>query len=309
MPTRRAFFGMLALWGIGYQALADGRRVAVLSPSASHPYAVVFEQIKAGIATNAPGRLLWLSVDETADHQQLSNTLKRHEIHTVIAVGRRSLLTAGPMDRDIRVIGAGVTAIPEGYGRPSTVLSLVPEPLLLFAQIKATVPTVRRLVVIYNRQKSGWFVTPAIETAASFGLVLVTLEADDLKTAMRLYQDFFKTADGKRDALWLSQDATTVTDDIVMPFVLMEAWTRRIPVFSNNAYHVKLGALMALYPNNYDIGRTLGSLAFSADSPSSKGLIPLRVAQMAFNRRTASHLGIPVTPSLEADASLIFPDT
>lgn len=286
--------------------LALPRRIAVLTPTPVGPYGAVYEQIKGGIASQAQGRALWLSVEEVGDHQ-LSSILKRHEVQTVIAVGRKGLLAAASLDRDIRVIGGGVTGLPEGYSRPTTVLSLVPDPIFLFAQLKAMVPTVRRLVVIYNPHKSGWFITPAVEAATAFGLTLVPLEADDLKTAMRLYQDFFNGADGKRDALWLPLDSTTVSDEVVLPYVLMESWTRRVAVISNNAYHAKLGTLVALYPNSYDVGQTLWSLAFAADNTSSKGLITLRTAKMAFNRRTASHLGIAVTATLENDASLIFP--
>ena len=75
-----------------------------------------------------------------------------------------------------------------------------------------------------------------------YGIELRTLEAEDLKTALRHYQDFFAEA-GVQDALWLLQDPATVDDATVLPLVLQQSWTRQVTLFSSNLAHVRRGAV------------------------------------------------------------------
>jgi putative ABC transport system substrate-binding protein len=57
--------------------------------------------------------------------------------------------------------------------------------------------------------------------------------------------------------------------------------------------HVKKGVLFALYPDNTGLGRELAALAL-APEPGRTGLAPLRAVRVAFNTRTAGHIGLIV---------------
>src|SRR5213076_1766128 len=91
----------------------------------------------------------------------------------------------------------------------------------------------QRVVVVYDPHQNDWLIRLARDAARVHGLELVATEAEDLKTATRLYRDILAAADPARDVLWLPQDTTTVEDSAVLPLVLQEAWNRSLPVISS----------------------------------------------------------------------------
>lgn len=284
--------------------------IAVIYPDIGEPYRSVFAKIIEGIEDKARVRVASYPVGNTFNPQALSGELKKQDIRVVIALGRNGLKAAGALDRDIGVVASGVVSVPESEGRSTQVLSLAPDPALLFARLKAIAPSTRRVFVTYDPQQNGWLIRLAREAARSNGIELVAQEAADLKTAVRLYQEFFAGADGKHDALWLPQDSVTVEESTVLPLVLQESWNRSIPVFSSSVAHVKRGALFALYPNNVELGRNLAAsaLGVAAGTAPSRGVQPLRDVKAAFNTRTASHLGLHISPWQQQSFDLLFPE-
>jgi putative ABC transport system substrate-binding protein len=148
---------------------------------------------------------------------------------------------------------------------------------------------------IYDPHQNAWMMRLAKEAAHAQGLELVTYEAQDLRTAMKKYQDIFAAADSSQDALWLPQDSTTVEESTVLPMVLQESWSHNLAVFSSSFGHVRRGVLFSLYPNNDELGRHLAGSALgylATGENESTGMIPLREVLMAINLRTAKHLGV-----------------
>jgi len=137
-------------------------------------------------------------------------------------------------------------------------------------------------------------------------------EAQDLKTAVHLYQEILFNSDSKKDVLWLPQDSTTVDETSILPLVLQEAWTRSIAIFSSNVSHVKRGALFSLYPDNIELGRNLAITALgtlnASNSQGQRGMMPLKNVLVAVNIRTASHLGLSLSYKQQRTFSLIFPE-
>lgn len=284
--------------------------IAVLYPDIGEPYRSVFWKIIEGIEDKTNAKVASYAVGPNFNPQTVSSDLKRQDIKVVIALGRNGLKAAGTLDREFGVIGGGVVSPPENETRSGTILSLAPDPSLLFSRLKALSPKIQRIHVVYDPRQSAWLIKLAREAARNHGHELVAIEAQDLKSALAIYQNILANADGKRDALWLPQDSTTVEESLVLPLVLQESWNRGIPVFSSNVSHVKRGALFALYPNNVEIGRNLAASALGivAGTASARGLLPMRDVLTAFNTRTANHLGINPSSSQQQDFSLLFPE-
>lgn len=284
--------------------------IAVFYPDIGEPYRSVFSKIIEGIEEKAQTKVSSYAVGADFNAQTISSELKRQDIRVVIALGRNGLRAANALNREINVVAGGIVSVPEQEARSSTVLSLAPDPALLFGRLKTLSPKIQRVHVIYDARQNGWLIRLAREAARQQGLELVTQEAPDLKTALTLYQGFFQSADGKRDALWLPQDSATVDESLVLPLVLQESWNRSIPVFSSNVSHVKRGVLFALYPNNLELGRNLAAsaLGIATGAPSARGVLPLRDVLTAFNTRTASHLGISPSLVQQQEFALLFPE-
>lgn len=283
--------------------------IAVIYPDIGEPYRSVFSQIIEGIEDRTRARVVSYAVGSSFNAQEVSAELKRQEVRVVIALGRNGLKAAGGLDRDLSVIAGGVVSVPEPDGRGGPVLSLAPDPALLFSRLRSLAPRAQRVFVVYDPRQNAWLIRLAREAAKAQGLELVALEAGDLRSALSRYQTLFAEINPQRDTLWLPQDSTTVEESTVMPLVLQESWAKSVLVFSSSAAHVKRGVLFALYPNNVDMGRNLAASAMDVATSGGgvRGIQPLRDVLTAFNTRTASHLGVVPPAAVQKEFGLVFP--
>ena len=219
-------------------------------------------------------------------------------------------MPAANLDKQFAVVAGGVLSVPESEAQGMLVQSLAPEPALLFAKLKAFAPFVKRVVVVHDPRQNDWLIRLAREAAQAQSLELLALEADDIKGAVRHYQEQLGSLSPKRDALWLPQDSTTVEDSTVLPLVLRESWRQNLVVFSSNAMHVRRGVLFSLYPDNIEIGRFLAGAALASLQPGGqapRGNQALKQLLTAVNTRTAEHLGLDLRASQQR-IHLVFPE-
>lgn len=284
--------------------------IAVLYPDLAEPYRGIFARIIEGIEVRLETTVRVYPLGSSVDVSDLNLKLKRDGIKVVIALGRQGLKAASALNRDVTVVVGAVLAAPEAGERALTGISLMPDPVLLFARLKSLLPAARRVVVVYDPRQNEWLIKLAREAAKAQGLELVAYEARDLAGAARRYEDVFAALDGRADALWLPQDATTVDEITILPLVLRESWNRGVPVFSSSYLHVKKGVLFALYPNNFELGRSLASSATGVltGEPGKRGMSPLREVYAAVNLRTASHIGINIDLRQQRGFDSVFPE-
>ncbi|UGQ48684.1 ABC transporter substrate binding protein [Massilia endophytica] len=297
---------LLSLLGLGplCRALAapPGELLTVLFPDIGDPYRKIFNEIVQGIEEYPGSRVVAIPVSSGTDTAELQSAMKRNGGRIVIALGRQGLKAASALDPAVLVVG-GIASVPEeGKWRG---ISLMPDPALLFSSLRNLVPGVKRVIVVFHPQQSGASVRLAKEAARSQGLELAGYEAPDLASAVRRYEAAFAAADGRRDAVWLPQDSIGADEATVLPLVLRESWERAVPLFSSSMLHVKKGVLFALYPNNVALGRDLAALALNGDR--QHGLAPLRAVRLAFNARTASHIGLRVDAEQQRSFDAVFP--
>lgn len=289
---------------------AGGGNIVVLYPESAEPFRSVFNQIIGGIEDKAANQIITIPVGNNPNISEIAAELRKQDAKVIIALGRNGLKAALAVGMDIKIVAGGLISPPDNEGRPVTLLSLAPDPALLFDRLKTLMPGVRRVHVVYDPRNSGWLIRFARDAARNAGLELVQLEANDLKSALRQYQSVFASADPKRDALWLPQDATTTDDTTILPLVLQESWNKNLAVFSSTLSHVKRGALFSLYPNTTSLGRNLASTALDSLSGTAQpfGTLPLKAVQIAVNLRTASHLGLSLSGRQQQGFDLVFSD-
>jgi putative tryptophan/tyrosine transport system substrate-binding protein len=292
--------------GIKLALATESGGIAVLYPDLGEPYLSIFLKIIEGVEAQAGKPVARFAVGGVVSPGDVVAQLKRQDIKTVIALGRQGMRVASVLEREFGVVAGGVVSPPEGEGRSFPLVSLAPDPKMLFERLKHFMPEVRRVIVVYDPKQNAWLIRYAREAARSLGLELQTIDVADLKTAVRAYQDIFASADPKRDALWLPQDSTSAEESTVLPLILESAWNRSLVVFSSSVTHVKRGALFSLYPNNVALGRQLASSALSLPQNSAPSVVPMRDALLAVNIRTASHLGLQLSPS-QKSFDLVFP--
>jgi len=289
---------------------AGRANMAVVYPDIGEPYRSVFATMIDGIEDRVRGKVFSVPVAMGANPPSLPDELRRRDVRAVIALGRSGLKIASGLDRQINVVVGGVLSVPESEAQGMLVQSLAPDPALLFTKLRSFVPAARRIMVVYDPRQNDWLIRLAREAAKAQGLELLALEADDLKMAVRRYQEILSSLNPKRDVLWLPQDATTVEESAVLPLVLRESWNQNLVVFSSNVVHVRRGVLFSLYPDNAEIGRFLAGAALASMQPGSspaRGIQPLKQVLTAVNTRTAEHLGIDLRASPQR-VHLVFPE-
>ena len=300
-----AFLAMTSL-GVTPSSWAGDASIAVIYPYLGEPYRQIFEKIIEGIENEARTPVTKFALDPDTDINALKSSLARQNIKVVIALGRQGMKTAALLDRSTRVVVGGVLTVPENEAREQSAISLAPDPALLFSRLKALMPSVKRVSVVYDPTINGWLMKAAHTAARAQGLELVAHEAKDVRSAVRIYQEFFSAADSRKDALWLPLDSSTVEESAILPLVLQESWNGSIAVFSSNSTHVRRGVLFSLYPDNVALGKTLARLAKNSAEIGKHGILPLRDVQIAVNLRTAKHLELNLSHQQNFD--MTFPE-
>jgi ABC-type uncharacterized transport system substrate-binding protein len=280
---------ILPVWPVGENG------IAVIFPDIGAPYRGIFEEMIKGVEDKVGTHVEAYPVGSGTDIVELKTRLLHENTKVVIALGRQGMQAAASLNDGAVVVG-GVLTVPENEASRQPLITLSPDPALLFARMKALMPAIKRVFVVYDPGFNNWLIKLAQEAASAQGLQLVTYQAQDMRGAVQSYQEIFSKADGHSDALWLPQDPTAVEESTILPLVLQESWNQNIAVFSSNFGHVRRGVLFSLYPDNEALGRRLASLAegiLNSDAESEKpGMMPLRDVRSAVNARTAKHLGI-----------------
>jgi putative ABC transport system substrate-binding protein len=290
------------------QASIGKGSIAVLYPNVAEPFRTAFINMVQGIEERTRLRVRSYAVDARMDAAELNNQLKRNGTKVVIALGRQGLNTANALDRDLMVLVGGVLLLNDNDNMHG--ISLTPDPAMLFARLRNLLPDVRRVIVVYDPSKTDWLLRIARDAAKAQGLELVAHEARDLAQAAHLYMTLFNGADGRREAVWLPHDSTTVEESTLLPLILKESWNSGVPIFSSNMLHVKKGALFAMTPNNLELGRSLANSAMGLMSGEhrKRGVQPLRELHTAINLRTASHMGLNIGYQQQRTFDFIFPE-
>jgi putative ABC transport system substrate-binding protein len=290
------------------QATAGKGSIAVLYPNVSEPVRSAFISMIQGIEERTRVRVRSYAVEARTDAVELNAQLKQSNTRVVIALGRQGLNVAAGLDRDILVLVGGALLLSDAEIVNVNGISLTPDPALLFTRLRTLLPDVKRVLVVYDPRKTEWLLRLARDAARAQGLELVATEAHDLAQAAHLYSSLIRSADSKRDALWLPHDTTTVEESTLLPLILKESWNNGIPIFSSNVLHARKGALFAMSPNNVELGKSLAgaALGLMAGETRRKGVQPLRELHSALNLRTANHIGLNIGNQQQRTFDFIF---
>lgn len=245
---------------------------------------------------------------QEVDLQDADASEKLEKASLVVAVGQKALARAREEVSVpvvfCMVIGASRAALADNI----TGVPVEPDPASVLRSIKAVVPSVRRLGVIYNPKTSELWAPEAQRSAAANGLSLVTGEV--LSAAE--VRDALGGLAGKIDALWLPADPKLYNKDL-FAFLLGFCAERKLPLFGFLESFTEAGALASISPDYADVGERAGRLAAGLLArPFSKRLpVPGPVfapGNLSLNLRTAAVLGIDVPPEAITHAKRTFPE-
>ena len=121
--------------------------------------------------------------------------------------------------------------------------------------IKKILPKIKKLGILYNpgELNSVSIVEKLEQLCPTLGITLIkqTIDktGDVAQSALKLSQNV--------DAIFISNDNTALS---ALPLIVKSAKTKKIPVFVSDTDAVSLGAIAALGPNQYEIGKQTGRM-------------------------------------------------
>jgi putative ABC transport system substrate-binding protein len=233
-----------------HTTLAYAYDVLVLQ-SHRHP---AYEETLRGFRAvhHGPMRVVVLSDYAEAD---ISRIVREDRPSLVLAVGDSALAAARKL-RQTQVVALMALGIHDRRNSPSNLAGIgmfapAERYLELFKRMKT-----RRVGVVYNPAKSGWYLGQARDAAQQAGIELVVREVRNPRDTLNQLNDL----KGKVDALWMLPDTTAVTRETSEAYFRFSQ-EERVPVVSFASAYLGLGAAAVLEIDRGELGRQAGEMA------------------------------------------------
>jgi putative ABC transport system substrate-binding protein len=266
----------------------------VLYPDVPAPYRKVFKEIADGIAQSVDARpLCAMTLTNPADPARIRDFVNTQSPQVVVTLGRIATQAYEASGSVVpQLIGALDISLQTRPGASG--MSLAVDPDLLFEQLLAIAPRVKRVLVVYDPRRDTWVMERARRAAAARGLELHMEAVSTLVEAAPKYGEYVRNARSGLDALWLTSNTALTRDPSLRSYLIEQAWLRRVILFSDTLEHAQAGMLFAPYPDARALGKRLGEMALRlADAPDKPlGIEMLRDIKIALNARIARHLGL-----------------
>jgi putative ABC transport system substrate-binding protein len=308
---RAAFFARLACsMLLLLNSLHVHAETAVLYPDIREPFRSVFMSIAKGISDALDGKVETRALTDTDTAADILGWTRKENLRPIITLGNHAFSMTPELSKEMPVVIGAVNMSPELLNGSYYGITLDPEPAALLLRLKSLIPKVSRVTVVYQKEQDKWMIDKAIKPAHELGLTLNAVAVETLQEAANKYREILNNQQRDSDALWLPQDSAVLDEQAILPMILKEAWDRQLIVFSSNPSFVKRGVLFALYPDNYNMGRSLGSMVKrlqGSSSPDAQHVESLNDLLIAFNVRTAAHLDITYSREDLNKFDLVFP--
>ncbi|HEY3309988.1 MAG TPA: ABC transporter substrate binding protein, partial [Desulfuromonadaceae bacterium] len=169
------------------------------------------------------------------------------------------------------VAGIGMFVQPERY-------------MNIFKGMKA-----RRIGVIHNPAKSGWYLRQAQQSAHQAGIELIVRTVQGPRDTLNQLESLA----GKVEALWMLPDTTAVTRDTAEAYFRFSQ-EQRIPVISFAAAYLGLGAAAVVEIDRVELGRQASDLVigFLTGKDSGASFDYPQKTLIKANQSVLKHLGI-----------------
>lgn len=128
----------------------------------------------------------------------------------------------------------------------------------------------RRVGVIHNPAKSGWYLRQARQAAEAVGIELVTREVSVPRETLGHLSEFA----GKVDALWMLPDSTAVTRETAEAYFRF-GQQHSLPVVSFAPNYLGLGAAAVLEIDRIALGRQAGEMIMTLLKGESVESVPV----------------------------------
>jgi putative tryptophan/tyrosine transport system substrate-binding protein len=266
--------------------MASAWDVLVVQKYHAKPYAEVVRGFRD--ATNARVSELILS---EANGENSVREIRRRGPDLILAIGLDALVRVKKI-RDIPIIYCMVLNPAAVLGNESNItgisMNIAPEKQL--AVLQKTIPTLKKIGLVYNPRQTGSIAAKAHAAAEKAGLRFVALKAEQAKDLPRQLENLPRDL----DIYWMLPDSTFTSPEAVESLFLFSIRSR-IPVLTFSERYLRMGALISLGLDAVGIGKQAGEMAERIRSGAKAGDIPRADAERltpVINRAVAVKFGI-----------------
>ena len=282
----------------GTSALEKTERVAILKSANIAPYNQAIQAFKNNLAIKESLLHEYLLEGELGEKSDIVPKILGSRADVVLAVGLKATLMAKIEIREIPVIFCMVLN-PKRYNLEAPNLKGISLAIPLRDQLlllQTVVPTVSRVGVLYDPEKSGPLVKNGEAQVHELGIELVGQKVSSQKELPAALREILP----RIHALWLFPDSTVLTEDS-FEYLLKVSLEKRVPVMGFSTGLVQKGALLGTYINYDDIGEQAAGLAkkvLKGQSLNDKNLLTPTQYRKAINLNTAHFLGLSISPKV-----------
>ena len=287
--------------------------VAVKSVEAG-PFAEAFQGFTEALTkTGAPVTIREYTVQEGGkDAAKVLWDIKQQRPALIVTLGSAATALIHRQVQDIPVVfcmvlnpvASGLVQSLQSSGNNLTGASLDIPVELQFDTLKAVVPAVKKVGVLYNPQETGEVVRTATHIAATRGIELIALPV----RAVEKLQETLDNHNKKLDALWAVADSTVFASDRAIEFLLRKTLEYRLPFMGLSPGFVKAGALLALSVDYRDVGVQCGEQAthiLAGRAPASLPITTPRRVTLYLNSQVAKAIGVTI-PSHTMEGAVVL---
>lgn len=266
--------------------------LATLLPSLAQAYDVLvlqsrrdaaYDEVLKGFRFEQKSSLRLLVLADYAE-VDLARIVREDRPRVILAIGDAAL-TAARKIQNTPVVAAMALGVHSKTSHPALTgigMYVAPERYMgIFNSIKA-----RRIGVVYNPAKSGWYLKLARLAAANAGVELVTREINAPRDAIAQLESLA----GKVDALWMLPDSTAVTRESTEAYFRF-GQNQNVPVISFAANYLGLGAAAVLEIDRVALGNQADAMVDAILGGGRVGSMPLDFPKRTAVRKNDSVLG------------------
>ncbi len=264
----------------------------------------VYEETLEGFRSACDAEVIEFRLQDY-DSRSLARNILATTPALIVALGHDALEAVGGI-KDIPVVALMVPNLrkkAEKRGRVTGVDITIPVETQL-DELKAVLPGMRRIGVVYNPEETGYLVREAKAAASARGLTIVGRSASSPKEVVVALESLRDEI----DALWMLPDVTILNYEIIKYMMLFE-YENKIPLYAFSDKYLKNSALVGMGIDVRDMGAQAGKMANRILSGTDVAEIPVahaRRGELFLNVSTARKLGVKLPDEVLERASKIY---
>lgn len=266
----------------------------------------VYDKTIEGFQATCGGEVTTYTLDKNtrklADHDLAE--IKRRNPSAILAIGPSALIEITSQQPTVPVVFTAVTEKPADLTPAAGVLMNVPMERQLDTLMRIA-PAVKSVGVVYNKEKTGYFVDDLARAAKARGLTVLALQAGSPQEGLRLLPDAFNGS----DAIFIAPD-TTVHSPQLEDLAGKLSLQRKKPVVGFRGTQLAKGFLFASEMDPLEMGKQAGAVTkqILAGKKPSPAYESVRKYKLILNNKVAAALDLTVPADVSAEANIFGED-